>query len=67
MLLLLFHFMCKDKTSRNIILQNNLKQKGLLKGNICIFIIFRSILPGGPVGLNGILKSGDELLEVRIG
>ena len=24
----------------------------------------RSILPGGPIGLNGVLKSGDELLEV---
>lgn len=24
----------------------------------------RSILPDGPVGVNGILKSGDELLEV---
>lgn len=24
----------------------------------------RSILPDGPVGLNGRLKSGDELLEV---
>ena len=25
----------------------------------------RSILPGGPVGINGVLKSGDELLEVK--
>jgi multiple PDZ domain protein len=25
----------------------------------------RSILPEGPVGQNGILRSGDELLEVR--
>lgn len=25
----------------------------------------RSILPQGPVGLNGRLQSGDELLEVR--
>lgn len=25
----------------------------------------RSILPDGPVGQNGILRSGDELLEVR--
>lgn len=24
----------------------------------------RSILPGGPIGLNGVLRSGDELLEV---
>ena len=24
----------------------------------------RSILPGGPIGLNAVLKSGDELLEV---
>ena len=26
----------------------------------------RSILPGGPIGLNGVLKSGDELLEVSL-
>ncbi len=26
----------------------------------------RSILPDGPVGVNGILKSGDELLEVYL-
>lgn len=25
----------------------------------------RNILPDGPVGKNGILQSGDELLEVR--
>ncbi len=25
----------------------------------------RSILPNGPIGLNGVLRSGDELLEVR--
>ncbi len=25
----------------------------------------RSILPKGPIGLNGVLRSGDELLEVR--
>ena len=24
----------------------------------------RSILPNGPIGLNGVLRSGDELLEV---
>ena len=24
----------------------------------------RSILPGGPIGINAVLKSGDELLEV---
>ena len=27
----------------------------------------RSILPEGPIGLNGVLKSGDELLEVNNG
>ena len=26
----------------------------------------RSILPGGPIGHNGVLKSGDELLEVSV-
>jgi len=28
------------------------------------FSFIRSILPQGPVGLNGILRSGDEILEV---
>jgi multiple PDZ domain protein len=26
----------------------------------------RSILPGGPIGINAVLKSGDELLEVSL-
>ena len=26
----------------------------------------RSILPGGPVGINAVLKAGDELLEVKV-
>ena len=27
----------------------------------------RSILLGGPIGINAVLKSGDELLEVSLG
>ena len=26
----------------------------------------RSIIPGGPIGINAVLKSGDELLEVSL-